>query len=577
MAYLFVFIQNFLEFNATKMGIPSYFSYIIRNHPEIITNLEQLFKSSAFQYSSTSTHIKPEFQHLFFDANSLIYDAFHKLSAQHRANPIAQIQDSTIFFPLLTQHVIELLEKHIQYIQPTETLFIAFDGLPPPAKIVQQKSRRFKTRHMEQMMKQIQQIQQKKENQSSENPSLNTFPWQTSMITPGTPFMTYLSEHLTIHFNQRRINKQPLQPPIQILSTSTEPGEGEHKIFNYLRNHPPKSTDQIALYGLDSDLIMLSLLSVPNIYIFREAPAFLASKIDDILQNIHLKHKFSHTQSSQNVPQPPPIKLEDLPPYFLNINLLSNAIRQDQYTSNKPSLHITNPVYDYVFMCFLLGNDFLPHIPALNLRTNGLHTLLKYYQQKRTTPLQLIEPTTQQIQWKQLHQLLQPIAKSERELLIQENHSFRKMPKPAFPNLSKKHIQPHYVDSELQDYITSAPQIYTSARDYIHPEIEKNWQQRYRKVFPTACPLRFLKQMNDTWEYYLGRLSKLEYTTDAPPLLGDIVETLQDFQPQQIESIAPLQKLEFQNNEDYLAYVLSETPMTYDFTFSKMLWEVHVH
>jgi 5'-3' exonuclease len=552
------------------MGIPSYFSYIIRNHPEIIANLEQLFQTAAFQYSSTATPQKPGFQHLFFDANSIIYDAFHALSTKHKAHPISQIQDSTIFFPLLTERVIELLEKHIQYIQPSETLFIAFDGLPPPAKIVQQKSRRFKTRHLEQMVKQL--APQTANPTTATTITQNIFPWQTSMITPGTPFMSYLSQHLTSHFEKRRtIN--PQQPPIQILSTSTEPGEGEHKIFQYLRNHPPKPTDQIALYGLDSDLIMLSLLSVPNIYIFREAPAFLASKIDDILQKITPKHKFSHTYTP-NIPQPPnTIKPEDLPPYFLNINLLANAIRQSQMYSlpNTTQIKITNPVYDYVFMCFLLGNDFLPHIPALNLRTNGLNTLLKYYHQKRPTPLQLIEPTTQQIQWEQLFQLLEPIAKSERELLVQENHAFRKMPKPS-PSAEKLKTT-----SEIQDFLTASPQFYSSAREYIRPEMEKNWQQRYRKVFPTACPLRFLKQMRDTWEYYLGRLTKLEYITDAPPLLQDITYTLHDFQPSQMDSITPLQILDFKTNEDYLAYVLSESAMKYDFTFSKMLWEVHVH
>ena len=263
----------------------------------------------------------------------------------------------------------------------------------------------------------------------------------------------------------------------------------------------------------------------------------------------------------------------------MNINLLANAIRQSHYQQTTVStkhtantdihMHPTNPVYDYVFICFLLGNDFLPHIPALNLRTNGLSILLKYYHQKRNTPLQIIDPTTQKINWEQLLQLLQPIAKEERELLVQDNHAFRKMPKPSPEKLK--------TSAEIQDYLTASPQIYAAAREYIRPEMEHNWQQRYRKVFPTACPLRFLKQMHDTWEYYLGRLAVLEHTTDAPPLLTDIVNTLQGFHPQQLAPIAPLQTLNFNNSQEYLAYVLSETPMQYDFTFSKMLWEVHVH
>jgi len=217
------------------MGIPSYFSFIIRNHPDIITNLEQLLQSPAFQ-QPTSTG----FQHLFFDANSIIYDAFHALHKEHRAVPIPDFDDSRIFFPLLTQRVIEIIEKHIHFIQPSETLFIAFDGMPPPAKIIQQKSRRFKTRHLDSMVKEFQHLnQQTQSNQPTapNQPKTSASSWQTNMITPGTPFMTFLSDTLKTHF-KKRATQHPLIK-IQILSTSTDKGEGEHKIFHYLRNHPP--------------------------------------------------------------------------------------------------------------------------------------------------------------------------------------------------------------------------------------------------------------------------------------------------------------------------------------------------
>ena len=40
---------------------------------------------------------------------------------------------------------------------------------------------------------------------------------------------------------------------------------------------------------------------------------------------------------------------------------------------------LNNIIDDYIFISFLIGNDFLPHLLAFNLRENGLNILLDTY------------------------------------------------------------------------------------------------------------------------------------------------------------------------------------------------------
>ena len=65
-----------------------------------------------------------------------------------------------------------------------------------------------------------------------------------------------------------------------MISTSVEHGEGEHKIFQYIRDNQEKHSKETVVYGLDADLIMLSINHLrfcPNIYLYRETPHFIRS------------------------------------------------------------------------------------------------------------------------------------------------------------------------------------------------------------------------------------------------------------------------------------------------------------
>ena len=72
-----------------------------------------------------------------------------------------------------------------------------------------------------------------------------------------------------------------------MVSDSRDAGEGEHKIFAYIRDNPEKHNDETSLiYGLDADLIMLGLNHLPiskNLFLYRETPEFIKS-IDRTLE-----------------------------------------------------------------------------------------------------------------------------------------------------------------------------------------------------------------------------------------------------------------------------------------------------
>ena len=79
-------------------------------------------------------------------------------------------------------------------------VYLAIDGPAPKAKMIQQRLRRHKS-------------------------ALESKPWDTNAITPGTIFMNTLNTRLQQEFSSSSV----------VISDSTLPGEGEHKILQYIK------------------------------------------------------------------------------------------------------------------------------------------------------------------------------------------------------------------------------------------------------------------------------------------------------------------------------------------------------
>ena len=301
------------------MGIPLYFRHLVNNFDDILTSNKNL-KSCDNLYLDLNCGIH-------YCCREIIKDGYNK-------------NKKDIIEKKMIENIISYINLLLKYSNPQKMLFIAVDGPAPKSKMNQQRLRRFKTFYERKELKKIEQ----QNNINKEEKDV----WDTNAITPGTEFMDKLGK--TLQNIKTYISNKNLKI---ILSDSNVPGEGEHKIFNYIKEHDIQGSNVI--YGLDADLIMLCLASKrENMYLLRETVEFN--------NKIHVDgFKF----------------------LFLDIDRLKSHLLEEvcdrlgQY--NLSDEQKNEIVDDYIFLSFLLGNDFITHSPSVDLHNGGFDLLLDLY------------------------------------------------------------------------------------------------------------------------------------------------------------------------------------------------------
>ncbi|KAL2863295.1 chromatin-binding exonuclease XRN1 [Aspergillus lucknowensis] len=318
------------------MGVPKFFRWLSERYPAI----SMLIAENRI----------PEFDNLYLDMNGIIHNCTHKDSD----SPTFRLTEDKMFIAIFNY-----IEHLYGKIKPKKLFFMAVDGVAPRAKMNQQRARRFRTALDAEMAR------EKAIAQGIEMPKED--PFDSNCITPGTEFMAKLTEQLKYFISKKISEDKDWQGVEIVLSGHEVPGEGEHKIMEYIRHAKAQpgynSNVRHCLYGLDADLIMLGLLSHdPHFSLLREEVTF-----------------------GRQV-QKKPKELEHQNFYLLHLCMVREYLELEFQELEQEDIlnfpyEFERVIDDFILMAFFVGNDFLPNLPNLHINEGALSLMFKVYKE----------------------------------------------------------------------------------------------------------------------------------------------------------------------------------------------------
>ena len=420
------------------MGIPSYYRKLLRENPGLVKRT----KEKVVEW-------------LWMDFNCLIYHCLRRPDLRPYPGSERKEEWEADFLKAIVAYT----QKVVTEVKPTKGVYIGIDGVVPMAKMKQQRMRRFKSSWLAENGLAEGQVKDKGIAGPKER-------WDTNAITPGTLFMGKL----------RRALEEVARRKKWTVSSSDEPGEGEHKVMAQIRGLTGNGTG--AVYGLDADLIVLSLLTqntmakgakTVDLWLFREQ-----------VENGSLVRDGAGEEVFQ----------------WFSIGGLRDIL------SKRVGIR------DYCFAMSFLGNDFLPASLGLKMRDDGHDVLMDLVSGKTLLKDDEIDP-------KGLELLLKALAKEEERRI------------GIF--VSKKLSQgSHFVGLELghEDWpMSEKEELCLMAGN----RLRGDWRSVYRKIFLQEADVKdtvrvYHEGLRWIWDYYRGKeiCYNWYYPWAVPPLWSEI-------------------------------------------------------
>lgn len=310
------------------MGVPGFFKWL----------LEKERKNKNLIRNSINKKIK----YLMLDTNCLLHPCINHVIDKIKDNPgYDRSKVELEIWKLITKRIDEMIDK----VKP-EIIYIAIDGVVPMSKILQQRQRRHRYYY-----------------DNSQNEICNdVYPITSIELTPGTEYMERI--HLKMINYLKNINQLGTKKIKYIYSSYHIEGEGEHKILRYIKNNI-KNNDTIVIYGLDADLLFLALSAMItnytlDLYIMREKPIFDNKDVN--LDDVNTEYNYVEIRELYNIIDP--------------TTTTATTTVPSSSTTTKGRI----PVPDFIVICYLIGNDFMPHLLTITFKKKGLDKLISAYE-----------------------------------------------------------------------------------------------------------------------------------------------------------------------------------------------------